>query len=72
MTGFTYFYRNNPTCSSVAAIEDDYAGPKLENGKVTLAFMKEMMDWFQDQKKLHRKCAYQVSGFSYSVGSVSL
>ncbi|CAG12750.1 unnamed protein product, partial [Tetraodon nigroviridis] len=41
-------------------IEDDYAGPKLENGKVTLAFMKEMMEWFKDQKKLHRKCAYQI------------
>ena len=46
--------------SCVAAIEDDYVGPKLEDGKVTLMFMKEMMDWFKDQKKLHRKCAYQV------------
>uniref|UniRef100_A0A6Q2XJ05 Serine/threonine-protein phosphatase n=1 Tax=Esox lucius TaxID=8010 RepID=A0A6Q2XJ05_ESOLU len=40
-------------------IEDDYSGPKLEDGKVTMKFMKEMMDWFKDQKKLHRKCAYQ-------------
>lgn len=44
-----------------AAIEDDYVGPKLEDGKVTLQFMKDMMDWFKDQKKLHRKCAYQVN-----------
>lgn len=44
-----------------AAIEDDYTGPKLEDRKVTLKFMKEMMDWFKDQKKLHRKCAYQVT-----------
>ncbi|PWA22362.1 hypothetical protein CCH79_00018234 [Gambusia affinis] len=41
-------------------IEDDYVGPKLEDGKVTLQFMKDMMDWFKDQKKLHRKCAYQI------------
>uniref|UniRef100_A0AAQ5X1I0 Serine/threonine-protein phosphatase n=1 Tax=Amphiprion ocellaris TaxID=80972 RepID=A0AAQ5X1I0_AMPOC len=41
-------------------IEDDYVGPKLEDGKVTLKFMKEMMDWFKDQNKLHRKCAYQI------------
>uniref|UniRef100_A0A8C1BXI8 Serine/threonine-protein phosphatase n=1 Tax=Cyprinus carpio carpio TaxID=630221 RepID=A0A8C1BXI8_CYPCA len=41
-------------------IEDDYAGPKLEDGKVTLKFMKDLMAWFKDQKKLHRKCAYQV------------
>ncbi|CAJ1064929.1 serine/threonine-protein phosphatase 5 [Xyrichtys novacula] len=41
-------------------IEDDYVGPKLEDGKVTLTFMKEMMEWFKDQKKLHRKCAYQI------------
>lgn len=43
------------------AIEDDYAGPKLEDGKVTLKFMKDLMAWFKDQKKLHRKCAYQVN-----------
>ncbi|ROL43092.1 Serine/threonine-protein phosphatase 5 [Anabarilius grahami] len=42
-------------------IEDDYTGPKLEDGKVTLKFMKELMDWFKDQKKLHRKFAYQVN-----------
>lgn len=47
----------------IAAIEDDYVGPKLEDGTITLTFMKEMMDWFKDQKKLHRKCAYQVEMF---------
>ncbi|XP_039181065.1 serine/threonine-protein phosphatase 5 [Crotalus tigris] len=41
-------------------IEDEYSGPKLENGKVTLEFMKELMQWYKDQKKLHRKCAYQI------------
>nr|XP_015196437.1 PREDICTED: serine/threonine-protein phosphatase 5-like [Lepisosteus oculatus] len=41
-------------------IEDEYTGPKLEDGKVTLQFMKEMMAWFKEQKKLHRKCAYQI------------
>lgn len=46
---------------SFAAIEDEYVGPKLEDSKVTLKFMKELMEWFKDQKKLHRKCAYQVS-----------
>lgn len=51
------------TLSYIAAIEDDYGGPQLEDGKVTLKFMKEMMDWFKDQKKLHRKCAYQVNMF---------
>ncbi|NXN14585.1 PPP5 phosphatase, partial [Indicator maculatus] len=43
-----------------AAIEDEYSGPKLEGGKVTLAFMKELMEWYKEQKKLHRKCAYQI------------
>jgi len=51
----TFFYSLPP------AIEDDYSGPKLEDGKVTLKFMKELMDWFKDQKKLHRKFAYQVN-----------
>lgn len=42
------------------AIEDEYSGPKLEDGRVTVAFMKELMQWYKGQKKLHRKCAYQV------------
>lgn len=46
-----------------AAIEDEYSGPKLDGGKVTLAFMKELMQWYKEQKKLHRKCAYQVPQF---------
>ncbi|KAG7264168.1 hypothetical protein CRUP_010693 [Coryphaenoides rupestris] len=41
-------------------IEDEYNGPKLEEGKVTSTFMKDMMEWFKEQKKLHRKCAYQI------------
>ncbi|OWK49580.1 Serine/threonine-protein phosphatase 5 [Lonchura striata] len=45
---------------ALRAIEDEYSGPKLEDGKVTLAFMKDLMQWYKDQKKLHRKCAYQI------------
>nr|XP_006228527.2 serine/threonine-protein phosphatase 5 isoform X1 [Rattus norvegicus] len=41
-------------------IEDEYSGPKLEDGKVTITFMKDLMQWYKDQKKLHRKCAYQI------------
>uniref|UniRef100_A0A8C6QZZ8 Serine/threonine-protein phosphatase n=1 Tax=Nannospalax galili TaxID=1026970 RepID=A0A8C6QZZ8_NANGA len=41
-------------------IEDEYSGPKLEDGKVTITFMKELMQWYKEQKKLHRKCAYQI------------
>uniref|UniRef100_F7BJP0 Serine/threonine-protein phosphatase n=1 Tax=Ornithorhynchus anatinus TaxID=9258 RepID=F7BJP0_ORNAN len=40
-------------------IEDEYSGPKLEDGKVTAGFMQELMQWYKEQKKLHRKCAYQ-------------
>lgn len=42
------------------AIEDDYNGPKLEDGKVTLKFMEDLMEHYKDQKKLHRKFAYKV------------
>ncbi|XP_060555643.1 serine/threonine-protein phosphatase 5-like [Ruditapes philippinarum] len=41
-------------------IEDEYNGPRLENGNVTLSFVQELMDTFKDQKKLHRKYAYQI------------
>ena len=50
------------TYSSVSsAIEDDYTGPKLEDGKVTEKFVKDLMQTFKDQKGLHKKYAYKVS-----------
>lgn len=42
------------------AVESTYSGPHLVNGKVTLEFMQELMDAYKDQKKLHRKYAFQV------------
>ncbi|PNJ40997.1 PPP5D1 isoform 3, partial [Pongo abelii] len=40
-------------------IEDEYSGPRLQDDKVTITFMKGLMQWYKDQKKLHRKCTYQ-------------
>lgn len=45
----------------IVAIEDDYNGPALEDGKVTLKFMKDLIEHYKAQKKLHRKYAYKVS-----------
>ncbi|KAL3875067.1 hypothetical protein ACJMK2_038005 [Sinanodonta woodiana] len=42
------------------AIDDDYDGPKLEDGVVTLQFVKDLLKTFKEQKKLHRKYAYQI------------
>lgn len=50
-------------CLSV--IEDDYVGPKLEDDKVTLQFMEDLMDYYKNQKKLHKKYAYKVSRTHY-------
>lgn len=55
---------DSPPPVHTPAIEDEYSGPKLEDGKVTITFMKELMQWYKDQKKLHRKCAYQVTHLS--------
>ncbi|XP_042884048.1 serine/threonine-protein phosphatase 5-like [Penaeus japonicus] len=41
-------------------IEDDYVGPRLEDGKVTENFMKELMEYYKAQKKLHRRYAYKI------------
>ncbi|XP_044731006.1 serine/threonine-protein phosphatase 5 [Chrysoperla carnea] len=41
-------------------IEDEYKGPELEDGKVTLKFMKELMETYKNQGKLHRKYAYKI------------
>jgi hypothetical protein len=43
------------------AIENEYTGPELEDGKVTLNFMKELMELYKNQGKLHRKYAYKVT-----------
>lgn len=43
-----------------AAIEDDYKGPQLENGKVTLKFMEDLMEFYKQEKRLHKKFAYKV------------
>ena len=42
------------------AIEDEYTGPKLEDGKVTLKFMQDLIEWYRNEKKLHRKYAYNI------------
>ncbi|KAL0127518.1 hypothetical protein PUN28_003062 [Cardiocondyla obscurior] len=41
-------------------IEDEYTGPKLVDGKVTLEFMKDLLEWYRNQNKLHRKYAYKI------------
>lgn len=42
------------------AIEDEYTGRALEDGKVTLKFMLDLMNLYKEQGKLHRKYAYKV------------
>ncbi|XP_072929717.1 serine/threonine-protein phosphatase 5 [Epargyreus clarus] len=41
-------------------IEDEYEGPTLEDGKVTLKFVKELMDFYKHEKRLHKKYAYKI------------
>ncbi|CAL7948751.1 unnamed protein product [Xylocopa violacea] len=42
------------------AIEDEYTGPKLDDGKVTLQFMQDLLEWYSKENKLHRKYAYKI------------
>lgn len=44
----------------ITAIEDEYTGPKLEDEKVTLQFMQDLLEWYKKQNKLHRKYAYKI------------
>ncbi|XP_019874871.1 serine/threonine-protein phosphatase 5 [Aethina tumida] len=41
-------------------IENDYKGPELEDGKVTLKFMIDLMNMYERQGTLHRKYAYKI------------
>lgn len=52
------FYSGN--LSVFLAIENEYKGPELEDGKVTLKFMMELMELYKKQGKLHRKYAYKI------------
>lgn len=42
------------------SIEDNYSGPNLEDGRVTLNFMKELIKTYREQGKLHKKHAYKI------------
>ncbi|GES96794.1 serine/threonine-protein phosphatase 5 [Rhizophagus clarus] len=41
-------------------VESSYDGPKLEDGKITKEFIEEMMERFKNQKKIHKKHAFQI------------
>lgn len=44
----------------VTVIEDEYTGPKLEDNKVTVKFMQDLIQWYKSEKKLHQKYAYKI------------
>lgn len=46
----------------ILVIESDYTGPTLKDGKtITETFVQELLQYLKDQKKLHKKYAYEVS-----------
>lgn len=46
--------------NSIIAIEEKYDGPKLDDSGITLEFVKDLLEAYKNQKKLHRKYAYKV------------
>jgi serine/threonine-protein phosphatase 5 len=42
------------------AIADEYTGPKLEDDKVTLKFMQDLLQWYKNEHKLHQKYAFTI------------
>ena len=45
----------------LTVVEPEYEGPKLdEEGKVSLSFVKQLVETFKKQQKLHRRYAYKV------------
>ena len=44
----------------IPAVDNSYDGPHLEDGKVTLDFVQQLLTRFKDQKKIHKKYAYTV------------
>ncbi|WOL14145.1 serine/threonine-protein phosphatase 5 [Canna indica] len=42
-------------------VEPQYDGPRIEDEVITLEFVKKMMDYFKNQKHLHKRYAYQIA-----------
>jgi len=50
----------------ILAVENEYDGPHLDaDGRVTKEFMFALLPYFENQKKLHKKYAYQVKKYIY-------
>ncbi|XP_014607795.1 PREDICTED: serine/threonine-protein phosphatase 5 [Polistes canadensis] len=45
---------------NIRGAKEDEEGPSLEDGKVTLKFMQDLLEWYKNQKKLFIKYAYQI------------
>lgn len=43
------------------AVEDDYRGPRWEEGRLDMEFMDHLLQWYSRGKLLHKKYAYKVS-----------
>ena len=56
-----YAYYQKCDFCSIAVVDNSYDGPHLEDGRVTLEFVQQLLARFKDQKKIHRKYAYTVS-----------
>eukprot|EP00271_Cylindrocystis_brebissonii_P007882 TRINITY_DN21784_c0_g1_i1.p1 TRINITY_DN21784_c0_g1~~TRINITY_DN21784_c0_g1_i1.p1 ORF type:complete len:484 (+),score=103.93 TRINITY_DN21784_c0_g1_i1:150-1601(+) len=41
-------------------VDDSYTGPRNEGDKVTLEFVIQMLDYFKQQKTIHRRYAFQI------------
>ena len=45
-------------------VEDSYDGPKLE-ADISPEFMKDLLKWYKEEKKLHKKYCYKVSNCKF-------
>nr|CAB3265115.1 serine/threonine-protein phosphatase 5 [Phallusia mammillata] len=42
------------------SVESTYEGPRIPDGGIDESFMKDLIQWFKDQKRLHKRYAYQM------------
>ncbi|CAG8792125.1 12929_t:CDS:10, partial [Gigaspora margarita] len=54
------------------AVDSSYDGPKLADGQITREFIEDMMECFKNQKKIHRKYAFQVYNFGRTEDDVRI
>ena len=53
-------FKLSPESIEKIQVDDGYQGPRIKDGKVDIAFVNELIQWFKQEKRLHQRYAYEL------------